>query len=79
MAASLLSPVLGEATPEAWTPARLAAAKDAEQALLRGSICIPLVFFHDLWQTSADVLDLQVGAAATGLGLSGAHLDPHAP
>jgi len=78
-AASALQPALGSAFPDAWTPARLAAAKEPAAALLRGDLCIPLVFFHDLWQTPAEVLHLEPGRAGAGLGLADTHLDPRLP
>jgi MarR-like DNA-binding transcriptional regulator SgrR of sgrS sRNA len=76
---SALAPVLGNALPEAWATARLRGAKDPEQALLRGDLCIPLVFFHDLWQTTADLQHLQLGTAGADFGVADAHLLPHAP
>lgn len=76
---SILAPILRGALPDAWAPARLASAKDPEQALLRGDLCIPLVFFHDLWQTTSDLQHVELGAAAPALGVASAHLDPHQP
>jgi MarR-like DNA-binding transcriptional regulator SgrR of sgrS sRNA len=75
-AAGTLQPALGEALPEAWAPARLAAAKDPAAALLRSKLCIPLVFFHDVWQTPAEVLHLEPSKAGVGLGLESVHLEP---
>jgi MarR-like DNA-binding transcriptional regulator SgrR of sgrS sRNA len=79
LSSSVLVPVLGEALPEAWSPGRLTTAKDPEAVLLRGSYLMPLVFFHDLWQTNADLLDLDLGAAAATLGSASAHLESHTP
>ncbi len=47
--------------------------------LLRGDLCIPLVAFHDLWQTSSDLLNVELGVAMPTLGVASAHLEPHAP
>lgn len=78
-AAAALLPVLGSALPEAWSPLRLGAAKDPEHVLLRSAACIPLVFFHDLWQTTADLVHFEPGGAAAALGVASAHLEPRAP
>lgn len=79
LVSSVLMPLLREAAPEGWTPARVRAAKDPEQALLRGDWCIPLVFFHDLWQTAGDIANFQPGAVAPGLGVASAYFAPRAP
>lgn len=78
LATNLLQPILRGAMPDAWSPLRLATGKDPEQALLRGDLCVPLVLFHDRWQTTSDLLHVEIGAAAAGLGLESAHLDAHA-
>ena len=78
-ATSVLVPLLGAALPDGWSAARIAAAKDPESVLLRGDLCIPLVLYHDLWQTSSDLLNVQLGAAMPVLGVANAHLEPHTP
>jgi len=70
---------LGDALPDGWSAARITAAKDPESVLLRGDLCIPLVLYHDLWQTSSDLLNVQLGAAMLVLGVANAHLEPHTP
>ena len=79
LASSVLSPLLRDTAPEAWAPARIRAAKDPEQALLRGDWCVPLVFFHDLWQTTADIANFQPGAVAPALGVASAYFAPRTP
>jgi MarR-like DNA-binding transcriptional regulator SgrR of sgrS sRNA len=78
-ASSVLQPTLGAAMPDAWAPARLAAAKEPAAVLLRGDLCIPLVFFHDLWQTPGEVLHLEPTPAGAGLDLRDTHLEPRWP
>lgn len=77
--AGVLRPMLGAALPEGWDAARLEASRDPDGLLTRGARCIPLVFFHEVWLASGDVLNLQPGRAAAGMGLADAHLDPSAP
>lgn len=79
LAAGVLQPLLRDAMPEAWMPMRLRGARDAEQVLLRGNWCIPLVLFHDLWQTGSDLARFEPGAAAAGLGVANAHFAPRSP
>jgi hypothetical protein len=79
LVSSLLQPALGTALPEAWSPTKLAAAKDPDATLLRSDLCIPLVFFHDVWQISASIQNLLPGSTAARLGLASAHLDPTSP
>ena len=76
---SVAMPVLGKNVPASWAALVSGGAKDPEATLLRGAFCIPLVFFHDTWQTTADVLDLGLGTVAANLGLADAHLDTSAP
>jgi len=79
LASSVLNPLLREGAPETWSPAKLHAAKDPEQVLLRGDWCVPLVFFHDLWQTAGDVANFQPGAVAPALGVASAYFAPRTP
>lgn len=76
----VLRPALGDSLPEAWAAlGRARDPKDAENALLRGDYVVPLVFFHDAWQASADLMHVQLGSTQPFLGIAGAHLDPTAP
>jgi hypothetical protein len=52
LSSSVLQPVLGNALARSLDRDAPARARDPEQTLLRSRLCIPLVFFHDLWQTS---------------------------
>src|SRR6185436_8881647 len=79
LSSSVLQPVLGNALPEAWTAMRLAGSRDPEQTLLRSRLCIPLVFFHDLWQTSAAVLELRAGGTSAALDIADVHLEVRNP
>ncbi len=79
LATGVLQPLLRDAAPEAWTAARVRAAKDPEQSLLKGDWCVPLVFFHDLWQTNGDLVSFQPGAVAPALGVASAYFAPRAP
>jgi len=79
MAGAVLQPLLRDATPETWNPSRLRGARDAEQVLLRGNWCIPLVLFHDLWQTAGDVVRFEPGSVEAALGVANAHFAPRSP
>jgi MarR-like DNA-binding transcriptional regulator SgrR of sgrS sRNA len=79
LAGGELQPLLRDAMPEAWAPARLRGARDAEQLLLRGNWVIPLVFFHDLWQTASDVVRFEPGAVTAAIGVADAHFAPRTP
>jgi hypothetical protein len=79
LAGGVLQPLLRDAAPDAWGSARLRGTRDAEQVLLRGNWCIPLVFFHDLWQTAGDVVRFEPGAVAAAIGMAGAHFAPRTP
>lgn len=79
LASSVLNPLLRDLAPEAWAPSRLRGAKDSEQALLRGDWCVPLVFFHDVWQTSGDIANFQPGAVAPSVGMASAYFAPRTP
>jgi hypothetical protein len=76
---SVLIPTLRDGVPEGWFPSRVRAAKDPEQTLLRGRWCIPLVFFHDLWQTAGNIVNFQPGAVAPAVGVASAHFAPRTP
>jgi len=79
LSSGILQPALGSRMPEAWSAARLGSARDVESVLLKSRLCIPLVFFHDTWQTAAEVLDLRVGATSAALDVANVHLEAHNP
>lgn len=76
----VLRPVLGASLPETWAALERARdPRDAEATVLRADYVIPLVFFHDTWQSSADLLNVELGSTRPYLGIASAHLDPASP
>lgn len=76
----VLQPVLGDSLPDGWSALRRSRdPKDASAVLLRDDYCLPLVFFHDIWQGSDDLLRLDLGAGAAGLGLANTHFEAGTP
>ena len=73
---TVVQPVLRERMPAAWSALLAGSAKEPEATLLRGAHLIPLVFFHDAWQTTADLQNVHLGTVCASLGVASAHLDP---
>jgi MarR-like DNA-binding transcriptional regulator SgrR of sgrS sRNA len=72
----VLQPILRDATPDAWAPSKLRGTREGEAIVLKDDRCIPLVFFHDLWQTAGEIVRFEPGAVAASLGVANAHFAP---
>jgi hypothetical protein len=73
---TVVQPILRERMPAPWSAILAGSVKEPEATLLRGDHLIPLVFFHDAWQTTADLQNIHLGAVSASLGVASAHLDP---
>ncbi len=50
-----------------------------ESVLLQNGYVLPLIFFHDSWEVTRNLVDVRLAPHAADLGLNHAHLQPVAP
>ena len=87
---ALLQPALGEPMPgevgkggdrlpAAWRALVSGREAPTEAALLATGHLVPLLFFHDTWETPAGLVNGRAGTLAADLGLASAHFEPKPP
>lgn len=74
----LLLPTLGVHAPAGLADV-LEQREPAEAALLDSGHVVPLIFFHDAWETSGHLADVRPAKHHADLGLIDAHLQPMTP
>ena len=74
----LLLPTFGVHAPDGLAE-MLEEREPAEAALLESGHVVPLIFFHDAWETSSHLADVRPAKHGADLGLTDAHLQPMTP
>jgi MarR-like DNA-binding transcriptional regulator SgrR of sgrS sRNA len=72
----LLQPVLSQSMPEAWQQILDGTGQATEARLLESHHLLPLVFYHDTWQVSAALDNVDAGVGGALLGLDAVHVEP---
>lgn len=79
VAARLLLPTFGVHAPDDIRRVLEDRGAPEESELLRSGHVLPLIFFHDAWEVSSHLADVQLVPDRADLGLTNAHLQPLAP